>query len=242
MTRYQKLLVVVFLLVWVWAAIAPKFPHDWLLENLLVFLFVPVIALLGRYFRLSEVSYTLITVFMCLHLVGSHYTFAEVPFGYTLQEWLGASRNMYDRLVHFSFGFLLAYPIREIFVRIARVRGFWSYYLPLDVALSFSALYEIIEWAMAQAVDPSAGAAYLGTQGDEWDAQKDMAMAGIGALLAMIVIAVIVARYDKNFWVEFRSSFRLLRDDKPLGEVRLKELRTASGADTPPNPSVNGGE
>ena len=71
MTRYQKVLTAVFGLVWLWAAIGPKYPHDWLLENLLVFLFVPLIILLGRYFRLSEVSYTLITLFLCLHLVGS---------------------------------------------------------------------------------------------------------------------------------------------------------------------------
>ena len=132
---------------------------------------------------------------------------------------------MYDRLVHFSFGFLLAYPVREIFVRLAQVRGFWSYYLPLDVTLSFSALYEIIEWTIARVVNPSAGAAYLGTQGDEWDAQKDMAVAGLGALLAMLIIAAIVARYDQNFWREFRDSFRLRKDDKPLGEVKLRELR-----------------
>ena len=108
MTRYLKALLVVFAAVWVWAAIKPVYPHDWLLENYLVFIFVPIIVLTGRYFRLSDVSYTLITLFMILHVIGSHYTYAEVPFGDVLQNWLGASRNMYDRLVHFSFGFLLA--------------------------------------------------------------------------------------------------------------------------------------
>jgi putative membrane protein len=223
MTRYQKILAVVFAGVWIWAAIGPKFPSDWLLENYLVFLFVPLIILGGRYFRLSEVSYTLLTLFMCLHVIGSHYTYAEVPFGYALQDWLGASRNMYDRLVHFGFGFLLAYPIREVFCRLARVKGFWGYYLPLDVTLSFSAVYEIIEWYTARAVDASAGMAFLGSQGDVWDAQKDMLCAGVGATLAMIVIALINLRYNPDFGKELRASFHLSTEDRPLGEVKLKE-------------------
>jgi len=112
MSRYKIFLLSAFIAVWIWAAIHPLFPHDWLLENYLVFLFVPVLLISGRYFKLSDVSYTLITLFMILHIVGSHYTYAEVPFGFTLQKWLGAQRNMYDRLVHFTFGFLLAYPMR----------------------------------------------------------------------------------------------------------------------------------
>ena len=103
MSRYKISLILVFVIVWVWAAINPKYPHDWLLENYLVFIFVPLILIVGRYFRLSNVSYTLITIFMVLHVIGSHYTYSEVPFGFKLQEWIGSERNMYDRLVHFSF-------------------------------------------------------------------------------------------------------------------------------------------
>lgn len=229
MTRYLKALLAVFAAVWVWAAVNPSYRHDWLLENYLVFIFVPIIILTGRYFRLSDVSYTLITVFMVFHVIGSHYTYAEVPFGYTLQNWLGASRNMYDRLVHFSFGFLLAYPIREVFLRVTHVKGFWGYYLPFDVTLAFSAAYEIIEWLAAANVDPAAGLAFLGSQGDVWDAQKDMTMAGIGALLAMFVIALINLRYDKGFWREMKASFKIdSRTDAPLGERKLRELRNES--------------
>lgn len=224
MTRYQTLLVLAFLAAWIWAATNPLFRHDWLLENYLVFMFVPIILISGRYFRLSNVSYTLITVFMILHVVGSHYTYAQVPFGYTLQHWIGASRNMYDRLVHFSFGFLLAYPIREVFVRITRVKGFWGYYLPLDVTLSFSAAYEIIEWLTVQRVDPASGLAFLGAQGDVWDAQKDMTAAAIGAVIAMLAIAAINWWYNPHFWRELGESFRIARGDEPLGEVKLREL------------------
>lgn len=225
MTRYQKLLLALFVGVWVWAAIDPKYPHDWLLENYLVFVFVPVILLMGRYFRLSSLSYTLITLFLCMHVVGSHYTYAEVPFGYTLQQWFGADRNMYDRLVHCCFGLLLAYPMREMFLRIAHTRGVWGYWLPVELVLAFSAIYEIIEWLVAARVDAAAGLAFLGAQGDIWDAQKDMLAAGIGATVAMVVVALIHLRYDPNFRHEMRASFRLAKSDAPLGEDEWRRLR-----------------
>src|SRR4051812_9799958 len=218
---------VLFVAVWVWAAIRPLYRHDWLLENILVFLGVPLIILSGIYFRFSKLSYTLITLFMMLHAIGSHYTYAEVPFGYTLQRWFGSNRNMYDRLVHFCFGFLLAYPVREVFMRLARARGFWGYWLPIDLTLALSATYEIIEWMVAARVDPSAGMAFLGSQGDVWDAQKDMLMAGIGAVIAMIIVARINMQLDPSFWKEMRASFRVPKADEPLGEVKLRDLMEA---------------
>jgi len=224
MSKYKIFLILAFLAVWIWAAINPVFPDDWLLENYLVFIFVPLIIVSGIYFRLSDVSYTLITLFMIMHVVGSHYTYAEVPFGDTLQDWLGSSRNMYDRLVHFSFGFLLAYPIREVFLRLAKVKGFWGFYLPLDVTLSFSGFYEIIEWfAVKASGNAEAGIAFLGAQGDVWDAQKDMLAAGIGAMLAMFIIAMINWKYNPAFGKELKESFRIRKDDQPLGEELLKK-------------------
>jgi putative membrane protein len=177
-SRYHLGLLAVFLIAWVWAAIGPLHRNDWWLENILIFLGVPLVIGLGFYFRLSNLSYTLITVFLVLHVIGSHYTYAEVPFGYTLQRWFHSERNLYDRLVHGLFGLLLAYPVREIFVRITRARGVWAYYLPVELTLAFSAIYELIEWAAADGVAPDAGVAFLGAQGDVWDAQKDMALAG----------------------------------------------------------------
>lgn len=221
MNRYRLSLVLVFVAIWIWAAIRPLDPGDWLLENLLVFFFVPLILASGRYFRLSEASYTLIALFTCLHVVGSHYTYAEVPFGFTLQRWLDADRNMYDRLVHFCFGLLLAYPVREVFLRVARVKGFWGFYLPFDVILSLSALYEIMEWLVAVRVDPKAGLAFLGTQGDIWDTQKDMLAAATGALLAMLAVAVLSWKRNPEFAAEMRSSFRLHPAELPADERTL---------------------
>jgi putative membrane protein len=224
--KYKIFLIIAFAIVWIWAAIEPVYPHDWLLENYLVFLSVPVIFIVGRYFKLSNISYCLITLFMIMHVIGSHYTYAEVPFGDVLKDWLGADRNMYDRLVHFSFGFLLAYPVREIFMRIAHAKGFWAYFLPVDLTFAFSAIYEIIEWRTAANVDLSAGLAFLGAQGDIWDAQKDMLLAGTGAIIAMAIVALINMKYKKDFWKEMRDSFRIRKGDHPLGEEALAELRS----------------
>ena len=223
-SRYHVFLIVIFALVWAWAAIGPVYPHDWLLENYLVFIFVPILLLVSRYFRLSNFSYTLITVFMCMHVIGSHYTYAEVPFGFTLEQWFGAHRNMYDRLVHFSFGFLMAYPMREMFHRVARTRGVWSYWLPVELVLAFSAVYEIIEWVAAANVDPSAGLAFLGAQGDVWDAQKDMLVAAIGAALAMLIVMLLRWALDRNFLRELRESLFIDKTDQPMGEFEFRRL------------------
>ncbi len=174
-------------LLWIWLAIAPVNRRDWLLENLLAFAFVVLLVLTYRRYQFSGVSYGLIACFMTLHAVGAHYTYAEVPFGFWLKDLFPLSRNPFDRIVHFAYGALLAYPVREMLIRLAGVRGLWSYYLPASLILAQSGLFEIIESVVAAFVSPELGSAYLGTQGDEWDAQKDMASAFGGAALAMII-------------------------------------------------------
>jgi putative membrane protein len=169
------------------------------------------------------VSYTLIFVYLCFHVVGSHYSYSRVPIAMRITDALDWQRNHYDRFVHLLFGLLLAYPIREMFLRVAGVRGFWGYYLPLDVTMSFSMLYELVEWAAASAFGGELGAAYLGTQGDEWDAHKDMLLATIGAVIAMGVVALINWKYDRSFGEEMRESLSV-KGKAPLGEVRLREL------------------
>jgi|ERR1051326_1882343 putative membrane protein len=193
-----KCLIGVYLAVWIVTAISPLYRSDWLLENILVVLFLPVLIATYRILPLSDLSYVLITLFMILHAVGAHYTYAEVPFGYWMKDAFNLSRNHFDRIVHFSFGLLMAYPIREVFMRVASSRGFWAYYLPLDVTLAFSAVYEIVEMIVAKTVSPNAGDAYLGTQGDVWDSQMDMSSAAAGALLCMILTAVLRRVFHKR--------------------------------------------
>ena len=189
--RILQALVAWYAVVWIVTAIAPLDRKDWFLENLLVVALVAILVGTYRAFPLSDLSYLLITAFMTLHAVGAHYTYSEVPLGYWIQHTFGFSRNPFDRVVHCSFGLLMAYPIREVFLRVANARGFWAYYLPLDVTLAFSALYEIMEMVVATMVAPGTGDAWLGTQGDIWDPQKDMGLAVLVALVCMCVTALI---------------------------------------------------
>jgi putative membrane protein len=191
--KYLRTFFSVYVIFWGIMAISPSYRMDWFLENILVFLFVPTLTFTYKRFPLSDFSYLLITAFMILHTIGAHYTYAGVPFGYWIRDALGLQRNAFDRLVHFSFGLLMAYPVREVFLRVAHTKGFWTYYLPLDVTLAFSALFEIIEMLVAVIVSPEAGDAYLGTQGDIWDAQKDMAFAFSGAVICMVTTAILRA-------------------------------------------------
>ena len=225
--RYVLILLGVFALVWIALAIKPLDRADWMLENGLVALFVPLLLLTYRSFPFSRVSYTLIFIFLCLHEVGAHYTYAKVPYdawfqalsGRTLSSLLGASRNHFDRLGHLGFGLLLAYPIREIFVRVAEARGFWSYYLPLDLTMACSMMFELLEWAAAEVFGGDLGVAYLGTQGDPWDAQKDMLLATVGGLAAMVVTAIINMRHQRDFAREWVRSLRV-KKAAPPGEEK----------------------
>ena len=171
----------------------------------------------------------MIFLFLSLHLVGAHYTYAQVPYdawfeslsGRTFNSLVGWERNNFDRVVHFSYGLLLAYPIREVFQRVAKLRGFWGYFFPLDITMSTSMLYELIEWAAAEMFGGDLGAAYLGTQGDVWDAHKDMALASLGALIAMCVVALINSRSKRDFAREWNESLRI-KSARPLGEMALR--------------------
>jgi putative membrane protein len=195
-------LAIVFGLEWLVLAIAPHNRHDWALENALTLGLIAALVLLHRRLALSATAYTALFLFLSLHSVGAHYTYSLVPYdewaravtGHSISDAFGWERNHFDRLVHFAYGFLFAVPIREVLVRFAGVRGVWSYYLPLAVTSSTSADYELIEWAAAMVFGGDLGVAYLGTQGDVWDAQKDMGLAAGGALLSMILLAIAHAR------------------------------------------------
>ena len=160
------------------------------MENMVVFLWVPLFILLGRYFRLSNISYTIITFFLILHLIGAHYNYGSVPFGEILGSWTESSRNQYDRLLHFLFGLLMVYPIREFFIRITNRNGFWSYFLPINIILSFSAVYEIYEWASTAHLPQEIAYLFVGGN-DPWDGVKDMSLALLGAIITMVLFACI---------------------------------------------------
>ncbi|SDS01073.1 putative membrane protein [Halopseudomonas sabulinigri] len=229
--RYLLILTLLFSLLFAVLAIHPHDRSDWALENLLVLAFAVALGLSYRAFPLSRLSYTLIFLFLCLHEVGAHYTYSKVPydawmtsaFGVSLNEMLGWQRNNFDRVVHFLFGALLVYPIRELYCRVANARGFWGYFFPLELAMAASMLYELFEWAAASLFGGDLGVAYLGTQGDIWDAHKDMALASLGALITLLLVLLTNLWLNPNFGREWRDSLRVKRH-RPMGEDELEHL------------------
>ncbi len=176
-------LLVWYVLLSLWTAYAPADRQFWLLSSILPGLLVLLLIGTHRFVPLSPASYVLITLFLTLHMIGVRYTYAEVPAGAWLELALPLGRNQYDRIVHFCFGFLLTYPIEELFRLTVSLPGWLLYYLPVMTVLGLSGLWEIVESWVARAVHPELGITYLGSQGDVWDAQKDMAAAMYGALL-----------------------------------------------------------
>lgn len=211
--------------------ISPLSRADWMLENALTVGLVGGLALTYRTFRFSGVSYALMFVFLSLHEIGSHYTYSLVPYDEWSRRWLGFSidrafgfeRNQFDRVIHFTYGLFFAYPIREVFLRVAAVRGFWGYFLPLDLTMSTSMMYELIEWGAAVYFGGELGQAYLGTQGDPWDAQKDMALASLGALVSMTLTLAINRALQRDFASEWAESFRV-KHPEPLGEDAIARM------------------
>ena len=181
----------VFAFAWSNSLIGTTNTANWLLENTLSFIFVAFLVITFRKHQFSDLSYLLVCIYLCLHVYGSKYTYAENPFGYWLKDVFHLSRNHYDRIVHFSFGFLLAYPLREMFLKWLKYPRWVAWLLPIEITLSISAFYELIEWAVADLFFKAQGDAYLGTQGDVWDAQKDIFLAFCGAIIATSIVSLV---------------------------------------------------
>lgn len=191
--RWLQFFLVVFVVVWGSTLIGTSDLSNWILENVLVFFFLVFLIYTYKKYQFSDLSYLLICVYLCLHVYGSKYTYAENPFGYWLKDAFHMERNHYDRIVHFSFGFLLAYPMREMFLQWLKFPVWVAWVLPIEITLSISGFYELIEWAVADVFFPAQGDAYLGTQGDVWDAQKDIFLATLGSVLATSIVSSIKA-------------------------------------------------
>ena len=178
-------------------AVAPRDRTTWLMENLLVALLLGAWIAASRRVALSRPSIVLVFGFLALHEIGAHYTYSEVPYeswlgslGVSLNESFGFERNHYDRALHFLYGLCLTYPIREVLMQVARVRGRASHLLPVALVVGSSVLYELLELGWAW-IAGDASASFLGQQGDEWDGTKDLALASAGAVLAMALHAAI---------------------------------------------------
>jgi len=179
-----------------WFGILALYPYNrdvWLAENLPIVAIVAVLATTWRWFRFSAAAYLMMAVLVFLHTLGGHFTFERVPFDWVTQLF-GFERNHFDRVAHFSVGFY-AYPAAELLLRRRWVNSKAVLFLfPLFLILSVASLYEIIEWLYAAMSDPTAGSAFLGSQGDAWDAQKDMLADGLGAVAALAVFGLLRRR------------------------------------------------
>jgi len=183
--------VFLFVAVWLNSLIGTTDIANWLIENTLTVMALLFLILTYKKYQFSDFSYFLICIFLCLHVYGSKYTYADNLFGYWLQDLFHTSRNQYDRLVHFCFGFLLYYPLQECFSKWLHFPKHITTFLPVLVIISTSALYEIIEWLVATVFFVDEGISYLGTQGDVWDSQKDMSMAFTGVILSFCLFRMI---------------------------------------------------
>jgi putative membrane protein len=204
--RFPLLLLAVFLVVAVALGIAPHYRQDWLLENVLVLLALPVLVLGYRRLRFSNGSYAALFVFLVLHEIGAHYTYAEVPWdrwfaalsGFSLHDALGLSRNHFDRAIHFAYGLLLTPAVVELVAARTVSPGAWRWIVPVSMVTASSALFELFEWAAAVWFGGDLGVAYLGTQGDPWDAQQDMFLALLGSVVTVTVLAAMAAKKSKR--------------------------------------------
>jgi putative membrane protein len=187
--RLRPALLVLLVLALVWSAIRPHDYFTWILEVFPAILGAALMLATHRRFPLTPLLVILLFVHAIILIVGGHYTYAEVPLGFWMKDWFGFTRNHYDRIGHFAQGFVPAMVAREILIRqnVVRGRG-WLFSLVVCICLAISASYELLEWIVA-VLSGSKGDSFLGTQGDVWDTQKDMALAGFGSIVAQLTLS-----------------------------------------------------
>ncbi len=187
MKKFPLYLLLVYIIVFIWGAVNPYARDVWFVENATVWVvLISIIVLYACKVRFSNLAYFLMTIFIIMHTIGGHYTFERVPFDF-ITNLVGSGRDNYDRVAHFTVGFY-AFPIIEYLLTRKLVAKKWIAYLFAVFAIMSVALtYELFEWVYAISSDPTAGIAVLGSQGDIWDAQKDMLADTLGAITAAVV-------------------------------------------------------
>ena len=184
--RFPQLLLLGYLVLFTVLAINPYDRAVWFAENLPIVLIVIALVVTKRWFTFSNIAYLMMACLIFLHTIGGHFTFERVPFDW-ITNLFGFSRNHYDRMAHFTVGFY-AYPLAEILLHKRLVASrFVLVMFPICFILAVAGVYEIFEWRYAISADPTAGAAVLGSQGDIWDAQKDILADGLGSVAAMLL-------------------------------------------------------
>ncbi len=182
-------LLLIFIIFWFVLSINPTETDTWIAENILLFLLLIFLVERHKFFTLSNLSLVMIFIFAILQTVGSHYTYAQVPLGFAIQEYFDLSRNHYDRFVHFSFGLLLVLPLKEYLIDKIQINNKSVYFIILLMLFfGMGGIYEVLEWGYTFVSSPDASNEFLGEQGDKWDAQKDTALGGLGAFIGLCFI------------------------------------------------------
>jgi putative membrane protein len=199
MNKYRLFLLLIFIIVFVWSGINPPSLSYWALESIPVILAIVVLFILERYIKLSNISYTFLLAYIILPLITSHYGVTQVPWGYEIGRFFGSSLNLYDKLTHFSFGFLVFYPLQEIVIHLNKnydKESLWNYYISLSTLFALSGIYEVFEWVASLTVNPFLAASFYGST-DLFDGQKDMVIMMIGALM-MAIVLFLIRKYKNN--------------------------------------------
>lgn len=191
--RLLQLMIIIYIVFWGYYAISPVDRTQWLIENILPVVIVIALALTYKKFTFSNSSYLWIFIFLCIHNYAAHFTYQQTPFDVWLKSAFHTQRSYFDRVVHFLFGFMWIYPVREILIRAAKLRGFWTYIIPVACVFSLSSTFEVIEM-IAALLAGQAGETYVGLQGDPYDTQKDMGLALVGAIVSVGILAWIARR------------------------------------------------
>ncbi|MDO9303775.1 MAG: DUF2238 domain-containing protein [Sulfuricurvum sp.] len=174
-----------YIFIWLLLSINPWYREDWLLENLLVFIALPILIWSDRRIGFSNASVWMLFIFFVLHGIGAHYTYSEMPWFSSITQLFGFERNHYDRVTHFLFGFLLFLPFYELFITFQKSLK-TTLIFTFIFLLAASGVYEVIEWIATEVTHAELGTAFLGIQGDSWDSQKDMLVCYLGSLFAFI--------------------------------------------------------
>ncbi len=180
-----QVLTFIFIITWFFFLFTTRSQTNWWIENILVILFIPWFIALQKKFLFSDISLVCIFLFLFVHIYGAQMSYTYNQFGVWLQYKFQLQRNPYDRFAHFSFGFLIVYPLQDYLVNRMKVPGKWSYILSIAIILCMATIFELIEWLVAACTDSETGESYVATQGDVWDAHKDIALALLASVIVM---------------------------------------------------------
>jgi len=181
---------VIFISVFIWSVIHPRTFLTWFLEVMPALTGLVIIVLTYRRFHLTSFVYILITIHAVILMIGGHYTYAHMPLFDWIRDTFGLSRNYYDKVGHFAQGFVPAIIARELLIRTSALKkGKWLFFNIVCICLAISAFYELLEWQYAVIKGGESAKEFLGSQGDIWDAQSDMAMALIGSVVALVLLS-----------------------------------------------------